>query len=86
MTRDEAIAIARRALTDSGFVGVAGGQIRHGARLALEALDAAGVFVVEGCPNDLRALQYRCAACGAGAGEECRTPTMADRLDAAGIR
>lgn len=86
-TRDEAIAIVRAAL-GPGEDFVPGSSHVRGVRLALEALAAAGVFVDE--PADPR--EPVCDTCGwpgaSGKPPACadHAQTMADKLDAAGIR
>jgi hypothetical protein len=65
-TRDEAIAICKRHLSEEIDAKAFHPKLAAGMRAALEALSAAGVF-----SDDTRKVHY---------------PTMADKLDAAGIK
>lgn len=87
-TRDEAIAAVKKALPQHYARGIDKEQVLFGVRLALEALAAAGVFVDE--PADPR--EPVCDTCGwpgaSGKPPACadHAQTMADKLDAAGIK
>jgi hypothetical protein len=80
-TRDEAIAVAVKALPDYDPFALESekaerADVIHGIRTALEALAAAGVFV----DSDVTIRDQ------SGNGNDLTAPTMADKLDAAGIR
>lgn len=79
-TRDEAIAIVKAYAVNDGafgdeFTGAARAHYLAGIRLALEALAAAGVFVDQAPEREPLSAEDVSAAA-----------TMADKLDAAGIR
>lgn len=82
-TRDEAIAIVKAHRGVDAVLTVvpmtnARREFIAGLRVALEALAAAGVFV----PDDVTGCDDSCAS-----GKPCpKSQTMADKLDAAGIR
>ena len=92
-TRDEAIAIVlpkvpRHYVTDADEAAV-----HAGVRLALEALAAAGAFVVDAaesdnmpCPEHNARISHGTGSCARCDGTSRVPNTMTDKLDAAGIR